>query len=85
MPQVEAYDGLKDPLNHLESFKTLIHLQSVVGRDHVSSLPDYAEGSYKGIVQQVDAQLHQYLQRAENTICLALYQRGTGIRSSLCA
>ena len=26
MPQVEAYDESKDPLDHLESFKTLIHL-----------------------------------------------------------
>ena len=29
MPQVEAYDGLRDLLNHLESFKTLMHLQGV--------------------------------------------------------
>ena len=27
MPQVEAYDGLRNPLDHLESFKTLMHLQ----------------------------------------------------------
>ena len=26
MPQVENYDGSKDPLDHLESFKTLMHL-----------------------------------------------------------
>ena len=26
MSQIEAYDGSKDPLNHLESFKTLTHL-----------------------------------------------------------
>ena len=26
MPQVEAYDDSKDPLDHLESFKTLMHL-----------------------------------------------------------
>ena len=29
MPQVETYDGLKDPLDHLESFKILMHLQGV--------------------------------------------------------
>ena len=29
MPQVENYDGNKDPLDHLESFKTLIHLQGI--------------------------------------------------------
>ena len=30
MPQVENYDGNKDPLDHLESFKTLMHLQGVL-------------------------------------------------------
>ena len=30
MPQVETYNGSKDPLDHLESFKTLVHLQVVV-------------------------------------------------------
>ena len=30
MPQIEAYDRLKDPLDHLESFKTLRHLQGVL-------------------------------------------------------
>ena len=30
MPQVETYDGSKDPLDHLESFKTLVHLQGIV-------------------------------------------------------
>ena len=26
MPQIESYDGVKDPLDHLETFKTLMHL-----------------------------------------------------------
>ena len=29
MLQLETYDGLKDPLDHLESFKTLMHLQGM--------------------------------------------------------
>ena len=29
MPQIKAYDGSKDPLDHLESFKTLMHLQGM--------------------------------------------------------
>ena len=29
MPQIESYDGVKDPLDHLETFKTLIHLQGI--------------------------------------------------------
>ena len=32
MPQVESYDWAKDPLDHLESFKTLMHLQGVAGK-----------------------------------------------------
>ena len=30
MPQVETYEGSRDPLNHLELFKTLMHLQGVL-------------------------------------------------------
>ena len=29
MPQMENYDGNKDLLDHLESFKTLMHLQGI--------------------------------------------------------
>ena len=29
MPQIESYDGVKDPLDHLETFKTLMHLQGI--------------------------------------------------------
>ena len=29
MPQIETYDEVKDPLDHLETFKTLMHLQGV--------------------------------------------------------
>ena len=29
MPQIESYDRVKDPLDHLETFKTLMHLQGV--------------------------------------------------------
>ena len=27
MPQIESYNGVKDPLDHLETFKTLMHLR----------------------------------------------------------
>ena len=29
MPQLESYDGVKDSLDHLETFKTMMHLQGV--------------------------------------------------------
>ena len=32
MPEVEAYDGSKDPLDHLKSFKTIMHLQGVADK-----------------------------------------------------
>ena len=28
MPQIESYEGVKDPLDHLETFKTLMHLHA---------------------------------------------------------
>ena len=30
MPHIDSYDGVKDPLDHLETFNTLMHLQGVV-------------------------------------------------------
>ena len=29
MPQIKSYDRVEDPLDHLETFKTLMHLQGV--------------------------------------------------------
>ena len=26
LPHIDSYDGVKDPLDHLETFKTLMHL-----------------------------------------------------------
>ena len=47
IPQVESYNGFEDPLDHLESFKTLMHLQGVVNEimcracwvTHVNEVP----------------------------------------------
>ena len=43
-PQVEAYDGSKDPLDHLESFKTLIHLQGVADEIMCRAFPTTLKG-----------------------------------------
>ena len=45
MPQVEAYDGSKDLLNHLESFKTLMHMQGVLDETMCSAFPITLKGS----------------------------------------
>ena len=44
MPQVEAYDGSKDPLDHLESFKTLMHLQGVADKIMCRAFPTTLKG-----------------------------------------
>ena len=43
--QVENYDRSKDPLNHLESFKTLMHLQGVPNEIMCRAFPTTLKGS----------------------------------------
>ena len=44
MPQVENYDGSKDPLDHLESFKTLMHFQGVLDEIMCRAFPTTLKG-----------------------------------------
>ena len=32
MPHIDSYNGVKDPLDHLETFKTLMHLQGMADK-----------------------------------------------------
>jgi len=45
MSQVENYDGSKDPLDHLESFKTLMHLQGIPNEIMCRVFPTTLKGS----------------------------------------
>ena len=45
MPQVDSYDGVKDPLNHLETFKTLMHLQGVPDEIMCRAFPTTLRGA----------------------------------------
>ena len=47
MSQVENYDGSKDPLDHLESFKTLMHLQGMVDEIMCRAFPTTLKGPTK--------------------------------------
>ncbi|XP_065632984.1 uncharacterized protein LOC136069878 [Quercus suber] len=47
MPQIESYDGVKDPLNHLETFKTLMHLQGVAEKIMCRAFPTTLKGPTK--------------------------------------
>jgi len=44
MPQMDSYDGSKDPLDHLKSFKTLMHLQGVVDKIMCKAFPTTLKG-----------------------------------------
>ena len=45
MPQVESYNGVKDPLDHLETFKTLMHLQGVPDEIMCRAFPTTLRGA----------------------------------------
>ena len=45
MLQIDSYDGVKDPLDHLETFKTLIHLQEVADEIMCRAFPTMLKGA----------------------------------------
>ena len=45
MPQIDSYDGVKDPLDHLETFKTLTHLQGVANEIMCRAFPTMLKGA----------------------------------------
>ena len=45
MPQIDSYDGVKDSLDHLETFKTLMHLQEVVDEIMCRAFPTMLKGA----------------------------------------
>nr|XP_023904885.1 uncharacterized protein LOC112016564 [Quercus suber] len=44
MSQIKSYNGAKDPLDHLETFKTLMHLQGVAEKIMCRALPTMLKG-----------------------------------------
>ena len=42
--QLESYDGLKDPLDHIKSFKTLMHLQMTPNEVMCRAFPTIPKG-----------------------------------------
>ena len=45
MPHMDSYDGVKDPLDHLETFKTLMHLQGVADAIMYRVFPTILKGA----------------------------------------
>ena len=44
MSHIDSYDGVKDPLDHLETFKTLMHLQGVADEIMCRAFPTTLKG-----------------------------------------
>ena len=47
MPHIDSYDGVKDPLDHLETFKTLMHLQGVTDEIMCRAFPTTLKGAVR--------------------------------------
>ena len=45
MPHIDSYDGVKDPLDHLETFKTLMHFQGVIDEIMCRAFPMTLKGA----------------------------------------
>ena len=45
MPHIDSYDGVNDPLDHLETFKTLMHLQGVADEIMCRAFPTTLKGA----------------------------------------
>ena len=45
MSQIDSYDEVKDPLDHLETFKTLMHLQGVANEIMCRAFPTTLKGA----------------------------------------
>lgn len=44
LPQLKSYDGSKDPLDHIKSFKTLMHLQMTLDEVTCRTFPTTLKG-----------------------------------------
>ena len=45
MPHIDSYDAVKDTLDHLETFKTIMHLQGVVEEIMCRAFPTTLKGA----------------------------------------
>ena len=47
MPHIDSYNGVKDPLDHLKTFKTLMHLQGVADEIMYRAFPITLKGAVR--------------------------------------
>lgn len=55
MVKVESLDGTKDPLDHMEKYKSVVPSLACPERNHVLSLPNNPKKGGQNLVQQTEA------------------------------
>ena len=82
MPQIESYDGAKDPLDHLKSFKTLMHLQGVVDEIMCRAFPTTLKGPVRIWFSRLTSNSIDTF-KGLSTQFASHFSEGTDIKSSL--
>ena len=75
MPQIESYDGVKDPLNHLETFKTLMYLQGVLDEIMCRAFPMTLKGLARIWFSRLTPNSINHFQGAKRLVHLTLHWR----------
>ena len=81
MPQIESYDGAKDFLDHLESFKTLMHLQGMANETMCRAFPTTLKGPIRIWFSKLTPSSIDTFKEAPSSLHTLL--EGIGIRSLL--
>ena len=79
--QLEPFDGLKDPQDHLNNFKMILGLQQPPDEILCHSFPHHSQRSRKGVVHKVTNIIHRQLQEVEQRLFAPL-RRGTTLEEA---
>ena len=83
MPQIESYNEVKDPLDHLETFKTLMHLQGVADEIMCRAFPTTLKGSTRIWFSRLTPNSISTFKELKARFTLHFIGGGIGIRSLL--
>uniref|UniRef100_A0A2N9F391 Integrase catalytic domain-containing protein n=1 Tax=Fagus sylvatica TaxID=28930 RepID=A0A2N9F391_FAGSY len=75
VPQLETFDGFKDPLDYLDSFRNHHASSRRVGRDNVPHFPNKPQRLGKDLVQPTGDRLHRHIRPREGESLRSYVQR----------
>ena len=70
---IDSYDGIKDPLDHLDTFKTLMHLQGVANEIMCRAFLTTLKGAARIWFSRLTPNLSQHFQGVERSVYHALH------------